>query len=205
VPARKSTAQKALRPIAVPSAQTRAQSRKQALWNAATESSESKEIKTHQNSIYDVPLKGAYSNYQAKKQRNFLPADFHPTGTHEYKARQQVLWNAATDGGSESRYFPQHVKPVMGVPLLGKYSDYHANQQQSYLPADFRPVTHKARTQILWDAAENDDSLASTRKQLGMSSSVVHSKAHGDESGLPRNYLVGMEYHAPNYLAGQGW
>lgn len=129
--------------------------------------------------------------------------------THAAKARQQALWNAATES-AESKYFKSRPKPTFGVPLKGAYRGYHASKQRSYLPPDFHaPGAYRARTQELWDAAENDSSLESTREKLGMSppgASSAHVRAQsGDASGQPRNYLAGLDYRAPDYLAGRGW
>jgi len=118
------------------------------------------------------------------------------------QAHMQALWNAAQDHDGSSLFPPTVVVPK-GVPLEGKYIGYDAAKQVSYLPA--KPA-YKARTQQLWDAATNDQSLDSTRESMGMSSATKHSaRKSRDLSGQPRNYLAGMDYHAPNYLGGYGW
>jgi hypothetical protein len=177
----------------------------QALWNAAAESPESRAAKAAHKVTTGVPLKGAYRGYDASRQRNYLPADYHAPGAYRSQARQQALWNAATDGGPESTYFKPKPKARYGVPLKGAYRGYHAAQQVSYLPPDFHGQADKARTEELWDAAENDDSLAGTREKLGMAPRAARGKASVDLSGTPRNYLAGMDYRPPDYLAGQGW
>ena len=52
------------------------------------------------------------------------------------RATQEMLWNAAVDGGRESKWFPPpKPKPALGVPLRGSYQGYDAGKQMSYLPA----------------------------------------------------------------------
>jgi len=182
------------------------QSATQALWNAAAESAESRAAKAAHAVATGVALEGAYRGYRASRQRSYLPADYHAAGAqYRGEARRQALWNAASDGGAESSFFKPKPKARYGVPLKGAYRGYDASQQVSYLPPNFHGQADKARTQQLWDAAENDDSLESTRQKLGMAPRAARGKASADLSGAPRDYLAGMDYHAPNYLAGQGW
>ena len=162
-----------------------------ALWNAAKESAESKAIKLHTKPVFGVPIKGAYRGYQASKQRSYLPKDYHARGAYA-EARQQALWNAATDGGSSAVFHPKP-KPSYGVPLKGAYRGYDANSQVSYLPKDYQAPGASysaARTTELWDAAANDASLESTRQKLGIASSAssgTHSPENGD---APRDYIA---------------
>jgi hypothetical protein len=124
--------------------------------------------------------------------------------TRRKSTTTQALWNAAAES-PESRAAKAAHKVTTGVPLKGAYRGYHAAQQVSYLPPDFHGQADKARTEELWDAAENDDSLAGTREKLGMAPRAARGKASVDLSGTPRNYLAGMDYRPPDYLAGQGW
>eukprot|EP00802_Teleaulax_amphioxeia_P010422 Tamp_10450.p1 GENE.Tamp_10450~~Tamp_10450.p1 ORF type:complete len:367 (+),score=94.84 Tamp_10450:526-1626(+) len=169
-----------------------------ALWNAAEESPESKAVKRHTKPSFGVPLKGAYRGYHAKRQRSFLPADYHAPGATYKTARQQALWNAAADGGHSNFFRPAPTK-VFGVPLKGAYRGYHARQQQSYLPADYHApgATFKAaQTTELWDAAANDASLQSTRRKLGMvaSSASALSSAHSSQrTDAQRDYLAAFQ------------
>jgi len=163
-----------------------------ALWNAAEESAESKDIKLHSKPVYGVPLKGAYRGYHASQQRSYLPNDYHAPGAYA-EARQQALWNAASDGGSSAFFHPKP-EPSYGVPLKGAYRGYHAKSQVSYLPKDYHAPGASysaARTTELWDAAANDASLESTRQKLGISSSSSSGTRHGTEHGdAPRDYLA---------------
>ncbi len=41
---------------------------------------------------------------------------------------------------------------------------------------------------------------------MSSSSSTTHAaRKSRDMSGVPRNYLAGMDYHPMNYLKGYGW
>jgi hypothetical protein len=162
-----------------------------ALWNAAEESAESKAIKLHTKPVFGVPLKGAYRGYQASKQRSYLPKDYHARGAYA-EARQQALWNAATDGGSSAVFHPKP-KPSYGVPLKGAYRGYDANSQVSYLPKDYQAPGASysaARTTELWDAAANDASLESTRQKLGIASSASSGTRSPENGDAPRDYIA---------------
>ena len=55
------------------------------------------------------------------------------------RATQEMLWNAAVDGGRESKWFPAlPPKPAFGVPLRGAYQGYDGGKQMSYIPAGVR-------------------------------------------------------------------
>ena len=51
--------------------------------------------------------------------------------------------------------------------------------------------------------ADVDDSGEEADDFFGGSSSTK--SARRDSAGQPRNYLAGLDYKAPNYLAGHGW
>ena len=95
------------------------------------------------------------------QKRSYLPKDYHARGAYaadaRQQARQQALWNAATDGGSSAFFHPKP-KPSSGVPLKGAYRGYDANSQVSYLPKDYHAPGASysaARTTELWDAKAN--------------------------------------------------
>jgi hypothetical protein len=57
------------------------------------------------------------------------------------------------------------------------------------------------------NAAENDADVDDSGEQADdfFGGSLVKSARSDDDAGQPRNYLAGLGYQKPNYLAGRGW
>ena len=57
------------------------------------------------------------------------------------------------------------------------------------------------------NAAANDAGVGDSGEQADdfFGGSLVKSARSDDDAGQPRNYLAGLGYQKPNYLAGRGW
>eukprot|EP00286_Rhodomonas_abbreviata_P023528 CAMPEP_0181311006 /NCGR_PEP_ID=MMETSP1101-20121128/12899_1 /TAXON_ID=46948 /ORGANISM="Rhodomonas abbreviata, Strain Caron Lab Isolate" /LENGTH=339 /DNA_ID=CAMNT_0023417693 /DNA_START=10 /DNA_END=1029 /DNA_ORIENTATION=+ len=123
---------------APPKAGAAARAHKQALWNAAAESPESKYFKSQPVFHKGVVLQGHYEgHYDPAKQRSYIPSA-------STKARMQELWDAATNDGSlESTR--QQLGMSSGQPHSARKSRDLSGQPRNYLSGmDYVPMNYQA-------------------------------------------------------------